>query len=284
MASRNGAMSAATGTQPSYVLGSDSEEIARLDAQADSVAQPTELLLRSAGIGTGMRVLDLGTGLGHVALAAGGLVGEAGSVVGIDQSPRLLAIAEQRRATAGAENVRFCEADVRTFAADEPFDAVVGRLILFHLPDATEVIRHHGRSLTPGGRFVAIDFDLGTARAEPDVPLVSQAARWIIDAFAAAGANPVIGARLGPLLRAAGLRDITTFGLQRYLAPDDPAGPAQIAGVVRSLAPTILTAGIAGEAELGLDTLAQRLGDAVRAADAVVLVPGLVGAWGDLAG
>lgn len=70
-------------------------------------------------------------------------MGQTGSVVGIDQSPRLLAIAEKRRFAAGTENVQFREADVRTFAADRRFDAVVGRLILFYLPDAVKVIRRY---------------------------------------------------------------------------------------------------------------------------------------------
>ena len=50
-----------------YVLGSDPDEIARLDGQAASIAGASQGLLRMAGIGPGMRVLDLGTGLGHVA-------------------------------------------------------------------------------------------------------------------------------------------------------------------------------------------------------------------------
>lgn len=118
--------------------------------------------------------------------------------------------------------------------------------------------------------MIAIDFDIGTARAEPHVPLVSQTVGWINAAFAAGGANPVTGARLRPLLRAAGLRDVTTFGIQRYLAPEDPTGPALIAGVVRSLAPKILADGIASDADLGLGTLGQGLADAIKATDAVV--------------
>jgi ubiquinone/menaquinone biosynthesis C-methylase UbiE len=68
-----------------YVLGSDTAEIARLDAQAESIAAPTALLLRAAGIAPGMRVLDLGTGLGAVAFAVAELVGAEGAVVGVDQ-------------------------------------------------------------------------------------------------------------------------------------------------------------------------------------------------------
>jgi SAM-dependent methyltransferase len=267
-------------TAAKYVLGSDDAEVARLDAQAATIAPATRLLLRAAGIGPGMRVLDLGTGLGSVAFEVAELVGESGSVVGIDQAPPLLAVAERRRAAAGLGNVRFIEADVRAYRPDAPFDAVVSRLLLFHLPDAVDVLRHHRRALRPGGLMLALDFDLGTARTEPAVPLATTALGWVEAAFRSAGADPRIGARLGPMLRDAGFPDVTTLGVQDYFAPDDPRGPALLAGVVRSLAPAILAAGLADEAELGLDTLQQRIALETAAARAVFLPPGVVGAWG----
>lgn len=58
-----------------YVLGSDDPEIARLDGQASSIAGTTDALLRAAGIGGPMRVLDLRTGLGHVAFLVADLLG-----------------------------------------------------------------------------------------------------------------------------------------------------------------------------------------------------------------
>jgi len=82
------------------------------------------------------------------------------------------------------------------------------------------------------------------------------------------------------LLRRAGFADVSTFGIQPYLAPDDPLGPRLCAGVIRSLAPQIVAQGIADEEELGLDTLQARIADEVAARDAVVLLPGVVGAWG----
>ena len=83
-----------------YVLGSDDAEIARLDAQAGSIAGATEALLRAAGIGGPMRVLDLGTGLGHVAFLVADLLDAGGSVLGVDQAARLLEVADRRRAQA----------------------------------------------------------------------------------------------------------------------------------------------------------------------------------------
>jgi protein-L-isoaspartate O-methyltransferase len=267
--------------QPRYVLGSDEAEIARLDAQAGMSAPATRLLLRAGGrISPGMRVLDLGTGLGHVAFEVANLVGQQGTVVGIDQTTRLLEIAEHRRLAAGINNVTFVEADVRTFHDDEPFDAIVGRLILFHLPDAIDVLVHHLTALRPGGVVLAIDFDGGSIRAEPPVQLVTTIRDWVEEAFRSAGANPVIGARLALLLRRAGAVDVTSFGVQTYLAPDDPTGPGWVAGLVRSLAPRIIGAAIASEADLDMDTLPQRLAQDLARSDAVLLPPTLVGAWG----
>ena len=266
-----------------YVLGSNEAEIGRLDLQAAAIAPATALLVRQAGITEGMRVLDVGTGLGHVAFEVASIVGPSGQVVGIDQSTELLEVADHRRAERGLANMRFQEADARTFRDPEPFDAVVTRLLLFHLPDAVDVVAHHVASLRPGGTFVAIDYDVGTLRSDPVVPLVTAAISWIDAAFRAAGADPRIGAHLALLLDAAGAADVQTFGVQEYLAPDDPRGPAQFAGVVASLAPQIVQAGIATEDELDLPTFHERITREITMAGAVVVPPCVVGAWGNRA-
>jgi SAM-dependent methyltransferase len=265
---------------PKYVLGTDDPEIARLDAQAGTIAPATDLLLRAGGIGGSMRVLDLGCGLGHVSFQTAALLDGDGSVVGVDEAAPLLEVAERRRAADGRSNVRFVRGDARTYRDDEPFDAIVTRLLLFHLPDAVDVLRHQLGGLSPGGLVLAIDFDLGTARSEPPIPLAATALAWVEAAFRSAGANPRIGAQLGQLLRAAGVADVTTLGVQSYLAPDDPRAPRLLGGVVRSLAPQMVSAGIATEAELGLDTLEGRIADQLTAAEAVLLPPAVVGAWG----
>jgi protein-L-isoaspartate O-methyltransferase len=263
-----------------YVLGSDDAEVARLDAQASSIAGATEALLRAAGIGGSMRVLDLGTGLGHVAFLVADLLDHDGSVLGVEQAEQLLEIAERRRAAAGAENIGFLAADARAFSASELFDAIVARLLLFHLPDREEVLRRLLDALRPGGTSVVIEFDIGAMRGEPEVPLVDAVRRWIEAAFRAAGADPRIGTQAGQLLRRAGFADVSTLGIQAYFTPSDPIGPLLCASVTRSLASQIVEHGIADEAELGLDTLQERIAEQVVARDAVILPPTVVGAWG----
>jgi SAM-dependent methyltransferase len=272
--------STARPTHAPYVLGSDDAEIARLALQAEAIAQPTMILLRAAGIGPGMRVLDLGTGLGHVSLLLADLVGPSGEVVAIDRDERMLEHAEGRRAAAGVTNVRYLEGDARTFRDPEPFDAVAERLVLFHLPDAVDVVRHHLPSLRPGGTFVAVDYDIGACRSEPEVAIVSVLVHRMLAAFRAAHADPTIGARLVPLLAASGLDDVQGFGIQAYFPPDDPRGPAMMAGVTRSLAPRMAASGIATAEELDLPTLETRVAAAVRAASATIVLPTVSGAFG----
>jgi ubiquinone/menaquinone biosynthesis C-methylase UbiE len=266
--------------KPRYVLGTDDAEVARLDGQAGSIAGATEALLRAAGIGGPMRVLDLGTGLGHVAFQVADLLDPGGSVLGVDQAERLLEIAERRRAAAGAENIEFLQADARTFSTSDPFDAIVARLLLFHLPDREDVLRRQLDALRPGGTMVLVEFDIGAMRAEPEVPLVEAVRGWIEAAFRLAGADPRIGPRAGELLHRTGFADVSTFGIQAYFAPSDPIGPLLCAGVARSLAPQIVAHGIAAEAELGLETLQERIAEQVGALDAVIMPPAVVGAWG----
>jgi hypothetical protein len=172
------------------------------------------------------------------------------------------------------------EGDASAWRASEPFDAIVERLLLFHVADPVAVARHHMDNLTGGGRFVAIDFDIGASRAEPPVTVVDDALRWVLEAFHAAGAWPRIGARLGRILEEAGFKRVTTFGIQAYLSSRDGSGAALLAGVVRSLAPAIIRHGIATAEQLDIATLERRIMEAVRQADAVILPPTVVGAWG----
>jgi SAM-dependent methyltransferase len=267
-------------TEQTYLLGISPAEVQRLERQSERLAEPTRLLLERSGLKRGMRVLDLGTGIGDVAFLAAELVGPEGSVLGLDQAAEALRVAEHRRAQRGLDQVRFIEGDVSTFRDARPFDAVVGRLILLHVADPLAVVRHHAASLVPGGLFVAIDYDCGALRAEPPTPLVTQACGWVLEGFRLGGADPVVGARLRTLLGHAGLAGVDALGLQDYAAPGDPYGPAALTAVVRALLPVITRAGLATAEEIAIDTLAQRVDAEVRAASATLMPPTLACAWG----
>ena len=262
----------------SYVLGSGDREIERLDRQAASIESATRLLLRASGIARGMRVLDLGTGLGHVAMLVADMVGPEGRVVGIDNSAKLLDVARVR--ATGRAQLQFVEGDVRSWRDNEPFDAIVGRLILFHLADPVDVLRHHAAALRPDGLLIALDFDVGASRSEPPVALADEVLGWVKAAFHHAGADPTIGVKLTLLMAQAGLVGVQGFGVQGYMGPDDAAAPALLSGVARGVAPQIVAAGLATPEQIDIDTLEARLAAALHSRGSVILSPTLSGAWG----
>src|SRR5713226_3588393 len=91
----------ASGPTPQYALGSTDAEHERLIRQAARLAPLTERLFREAGIGPGQRVLDIGSGVGDVAMLVANLVGPTGEVVGIERDSRSIARARSRVAEAG---------------------------------------------------------------------------------------------------------------------------------------------------------------------------------------
>ena len=101
----------------------------------------TERCFREAGIGPGQRVLDIGSGVGDVSLLAARLVGPSGDVVGIERDARSLARARIPAAGAGLRNVSFVQSDVSQVPDGNPFDAAVGRYILFFLPDPVSLAK-----------------------------------------------------------------------------------------------------------------------------------------------
>ncbi len=261
-----------------YTLGHQEAELARLEHQAAVLAPATDAILRMAGLSPGARVLDLGTGLGDVAFAAAGIVGPTGEVVGIDQGASVLARAESRARLRGLDNVRFEVGDVATWQDGSRFDAVVGRLILLYCPDQPAVVGHHVASLSPGGLYVAMEYDMPACRSEPSTPLAEMARGWFLEAFRRGGMDPALGLRLDAVLQMAGLTTPTVAGMSRAVRGETD-GSRMLAGIVATLLPLIVQSGVADEAEVGIDTLGERLAAEMAAAGSIVVPPTLVGAW-----
>jgi protein-L-isoaspartate O-methyltransferase len=118
-------------------------------------------LLRDAGIGRGMHVLDIGCGGGDVSLAAAELTGPKGLVLGIDTTPEILESARHRARIAGLDHVYFLKAGLEDLEADGPFDAIVVERV--PEPPAGEWVQ---RLLRRGG--IMIQPDLRPARAAAD--------------------------------------------------------------------------------------------------------------------
>src|SRR6516225_5653821 len=134
-----------------YLLGDTDAEHERLIRQATRLAPVTERFFREAGIGSGQRVLELGSGVGDVAILVARIVGPSGEVVAIERDARTISRARVRAAEAGLHNIDFVQTDIAEYSTDSSFDAGVGRFILQFLPDPVTTLRSVAKHIRPDG-------------------------------------------------------------------------------------------------------------------------------------
>jgi SAM-dependent methyltransferase len=135
-------------------------------------------VLLDAGLRSGMRVADLGCGVGMVTALLAELVGPEGHVVGIDASAAQLDQARERLPQ-GSTNIRFKEASATaTGLPPASFDLVYCRFLLIHLPEPEWALREMGALLKPNGILVCEDGDLTSAGSEPPSALDAFADLW----------------------------------------------------------------------------------------------------------
>jgi len=267
-----------------YPFQSSDDERKRLIAQGELVASLTRRLFETAGIMAGMRILDIGSGSGDVALLAAQLVGPTGDVTGIDRDAAQVEYAQQRAKTQGLTNLHFVSGDFREIELTPAVDAIVGRLVLMYAANPLDAIRRALRNLKPGGIIALqesiIDYE-GPVFIEPLDCLAARAAEWFRAGFKHAGVHSRMGMRLFGLMRKAGLIPSTEIHM---LVPiqEGPDGAlfSTLTSVVRSQIPAIVASGVATEAEIDIDTLEQRM-VADAPADGVVgyFNLGHVGVW-----
>jgi SAM-dependent methyltransferase len=274
-------MSAATSTSPTYLMGRTAAEAERLIRQGRFLNPATRRLLTEAGIVAGMRVLDLGSGVGDVALLAAELVGPAGAIVGVDLDPGALAVANERAAAGGLSNVSFVAGDLRAVELAGDFDAVIGRLVLMYVPDPAGALRRLAGLLRPGGVIALQEFNFSPVSLQwyPAMPLCQRYWEWVEATVARAGVEPLMGYKLAATFADAGL-PVPHLRLESPLiAGYDPSGYAWAADSLRSMLPLTLQLGVATAEEVDIDTLADRLQAETVAHGGVIKTPDLVGAW-----
>ena len=264
-----------------YTMGRSDEETQRLMEQSRLFEPITRRFLTSAGIGEGMRVLDIGCGAGDVSLIAAELVGSEGEIVGVDMNPEILDTARMRVREAGNDNAQFIAGDVQTLDLGERFDALVGRLVLMYLPNPTAALKQLLTRLHPGSivMFQEIDFTITRSYRNPDTPLTSQLSDWIVEVFERSGANATMGLDLHRVFMEAGLPEPTLDAGLLLGGSADWTGYSYVANSFRSVVPLLEHYGIATAEEVDVDTIPQRVRAEIVAAKRPVIIPPHIGAW-----
>jgi ubiquinone/menaquinone biosynthesis C-methylase UbiE len=275
-------MSTGRSTTPgesAYVLGHDDIEVQRLLLQGRLYNDQTEHALRLAGLRPGMRVLDVGCGAGDVSFVAARLVGATGTVLGIDAAADMITLAHARADELGLSTVGFEQTTIADIVPDEPVDAVIGRLILMHLPDPVSALRQLAGVVRPGGLIAFCECDISAAGSIPDSPLSRVLVDAIVHTFRGVGLDPAFGTTLHTLFRQAGLGVPQLTLAAPVGTANDAEAWAYAVEVWRLLFPLADQLGLVTDELADIDALLPRTLEQAAAADAIIVLPPMITAW-----
>lgn len=210
-----------------YVHGYTPREAERLADQAGTLAH---LLHHDTRYPAGARVLEAGCGVGSQTrfLVEGS---PEASFTCLDISAESLAQAAAQALAQGWRNLRFVRGDLyHPPLAPASFDHLFVCFVLEHLTRPQEALAGLARLVRPGGTVTVIEGDHGSCYYHPSGAEARRAWQCLIDCQAALGGDSLIGRRLYPLLRAAGLEEVAVGPRVVYC---DASRPAWVEGFVR---------------------------------------------------
>jgi SAM-dependent methyltransferase len=276
-------MPSADTSASNYMLGYSDHEHERLMPQARVLRPYTDRFFRAAGLQPGMKVLDIGSGMGDVSLLAADIVGPGGKVLGIDRDPIGIERATQRARHQGCGSwTSFQQSNLDEFSTEETFDALVGRFILLYQPDPAATIKRLSRFIKPGGIIVFHEMDF-TFTAKPSFPPCApydQSCYLIAETTSRLGVPTGMGCRLGKAFVDADL----PFPC---MASETPVGGGAgsnlfswIANTAISLSPRFAAVGLTAPEGLPLDaSLAEKIEQCAIEQGSQLIGPQQFAAW-----
>lgn len=177
-----------------YLLGHSRQEHSRLEEQHALWGPALLDTLGQHGLGAGVSVMELGCGAGHLLADLASLVGPDGLARGVERDPAAAAAARERA------RCQVVEGDLLSAPLGGPYRLIVARWVFSFLPDPAAVIERLAPALGPGGRLVIQDYDHDGVGVWPRHPAIVRAIEAYRAAYAAAGGDMWIAAKLPQIL------------------------------------------------------------------------------------
>jgi SAM-dependent methyltransferase len=239
-----------------YVLATGEEGAYRLRIVNSVHGPDTETFLKRAGLQPGMRVADIGCGVGTISCWMAQQVGPDGFVCGIDVSEPQIRESAKSAAAAGLSNVSFQVASAyETGLESSSFDLVFCRFVLMHLTQPQQAILEMARLLKPGGILACEDGDFKRPFTEPYSLAYARLFELYRAVIHARGADPCVGPKLYRMFLSAGLPEPSVTLVQPVFVRGDAKRLPE--WTLEECAPAIIEHGLADKREI--DEIASEL-------------------------
>jgi SAM-dependent methyltransferase len=270
-------MSAIRNATKEYVLGNSIHEQERRKMQPKFLQHWSEQFFLSAGLEPGMRVLDLGCGMGDVSLLAAKLVEPSGRVTGIDRDRIVIEKARERIRYEGNDTqIRFLPTDL-FFSQRLEFRCCCWALRVTLSTRSSCCVRHAAKQVRSEGIIFLHETDMANRiQCYPDRTLFAETYASIAETFRRSGNWPDLGLRLTRLFLDAGLPWPT-------IKAEVPVGgePGSfiyrwLTETLRSILPRVEEYGLS---RAQIDTLVTRMETEARIRQTQLIGPLQFGAW-----
>jgi ubiquinone/menaquinone biosynthesis C-methylase UbiE len=159
-------------------------DIKRLIFESEMLRPITSRMLSAVNVRPGMRVLDIGCGVGGLSRLTADLVGQDGVVIGVDPDERAIEVASFLAGLSNLSNVEFRCCSIEQFEDDKGFDMVVGRCVFLSQLDAVSFLKRAAQFVRPGGYVAFHEVDNRRQYlSEPKVDLWDAVVREILSRF-----------------------------------------------------------------------------------------------------
>lgn len=151
-----------------YVTATGEEGSDQLDNLDRWYGKESRKFLLDIGLKPGMRVLDVGCGIGNLSRWMAEIVGPTGSVTGVDNDEKQIVLASQRAKKNQIANCHFEQADASDLTKyQDQYDLVYCRWVLIHVKDAKQVTEQMANAVKTGGLLASETGDMFTSRYYP---------------------------------------------------------------------------------------------------------------------
>ena len=162
-----------------------------------------------AEIKPGETVLDLGSGGGIDCFLAARMVGEAGRVIGVDMTEKMINLARRNASEGGHTNVEFRLGEIESLPVeDNSVDLIISNCVINLAPNKANVFSEAFRVLKPGGRIMVSDL---VTRCE-----IPEQVRKSFEAWAACIAGAMIKEEYLDVIRSIGFQEVTLEAEHEY--------------------------------------------------------------------